>query len=267
MQEEATDMVKRLLGLAAVTGLAGIVLAASASGCSTTEIVQQPIADSGQAEVRSPTLNPDASESQIPTCELPVPSNLDSIPYEPPTIAAGACSQADITSVESLISSNPSATFADILKTLQASANKGCAACVFGPDTDAGPAPTTWPAIVLLTTNDANQTAVPVTGGGCMQIISGNQNCGKAFDEYYFCLNYVCSACSSQTEFDTCGNDATTPTGACAPAIQSMQQACGTNFSTYLDTCFPQADPADFIGSMRAQCVAGGAGISDAGHD
>jgi hypothetical protein len=77
-----------------------------------------------------------------------------------------------------------------------------------------------------------------VNGGGCVSVVSGKDECGKAYQQWNACLNTVCSTCSDQSENTQCKNDAQQPGTPCGEASKTLFGACGRNVNDYLKKCF-----------------------------
>ncbi len=244
-------MVKKLYALASVTALGGLVAAVSASGCSSTEIITQP-GDSGVGDAkRDVTQLPPEDAAPAETCLEPKEIDATTVPYKPPAIKLNVCDTAALKVIDDLIAAKPKATFADLKQALT-DHSAPCANCVFGPDGD------TWPVIV-----ENGDKIVALNLGGCVGIVSGKEACGKAYQQWDLCLDSACQTCPDAEKSD-CSQGAQGPGKACGKASTALEEACGSNVNTFIQTCFKQGE-LTIKGPITQQCIGGS--IKDAGND
>jgi hypothetical protein len=159
------------------------------------------------------------------------------LPWETPAAAqAGACTTADLAAFEKAI---PTAKSDDDLKKAVPAA---CAACLFTDVSKPG-----WGPLPEVASSSSPQVAT-VNLGGCYELVTGSEACGKAMQHALDCGFTACDACrpGDQTAYDQCLAKAQTTTcksivadarTACAAVDASLlakaQSACETSASAY----------------------------------
>jgi hypothetical protein len=245
-------MANKLFALASVSALAGLVVATSASGCSSTEVITQPI-EAGAREATAP--NGDAEEPPVSTCMVDQPLDATTVPYEPAAVHPGACPLQIIKVLEDLVASKPDGVpFSDVKTAIQNydTTNKtSCAPCVFAADGDH------WSPIV------EKGGSIIVNTGGCMEVVSGKQACGQAWQQFDTCTNYGCKDCTTDAEKSDCYKAVGAKGGPCESATAAVTSACGASLLDYVDTCYPDGE-LTIAGPIKKQCIEG-TGSPDAG--
>jgi hypothetical protein len=180
-----------------------------------------------------------SSSGTVVSCPSTTPVSASALPWKPPTpLQAGHCSEANAAAMESWLGANPTATNAQFEAYVQ-TLGAACHDCVF---TDANAA--TW--------GPAPQSAgalVTIDIGACYALVANNVACGKAIQNEFDCEFVACADCTSDTALQTCRTQA--QTGACSAYAQSLGTACA-GVPAGVDTVC-----GTFMGSVRAQCVAG----------
>jgi hypothetical protein len=243
-------MVKKLFALASVSALAGLVSAVSAAGCTTTETQTTPGEDSGTADAKKDSKNvtpeDDAGEEPSDLCykEDQVDTSKPAEGYKNPRVQPGACEPGVTKVIEDLFDANPSGVkFTDIKDAL--ADDPGCAECAFGKEADAE-----WAPLVEATSGQG----FIQNGGGCVAVVSKNEDCGKAYFEWDLCLNFACTDCEGSDQ-QSCVS--AVQSSACKDQTDALGTACGKDVNNYLKAC-------NFTGWIKAQCVDGT--VADGGN-
>lgn len=244
-------MKKSFFGVSGLVSAAGLLAALVAVGCSddaaqTTIDATEPEDGGAKAPPRSPPRvsddaddEDDGSSTEAPTsCVATTPFDATTVPYRSPAVKAGSCTSADIKLLTDYLRDNQQFSMDDI-KAKLAKQSQRCGGCVFGaPDDD------TWAPIVF------DGTTATLNGGGCVSVVSGEDDCGKAYQQWNTCLNEVCAACTDPSENAQCKNDVQQASAPCGAASKALLQACGTNVNDYLGTCFGSGD---IVGNVVTQ--------------
>lgn len=249
-------MVKKLFALASMTALTGVVTAGSSAGCSTT--VTEVPADSGSGtptpeEDSGPSVKPkpqpqDSGPGEPSTCPTEDPIDATKAPWKSPTIAPGSCTEADLTKM----GSDLGAQGGTIAKMKEGIATDACRNCVFAQDG------ATWAPLV----ENASGQLTNLNVGGCIAIASGNDDCGKAYQQFRSCYLAACEQCD-EGAFQSCTGKAVNGT-ACRDAVQDLLDACGGEAPLTAAETACQNTAYVFEAPIRAQCIGG---IGDAGTD
>lgn len=217
---------KKLFALASVSAIAGLMTAATASGCSSTTTTESGSSSGstdggkdsgGSTKDRTPV--GDQEEDEEPSdCPADVPltaADLDKeIGWKPAKATPGACTAQDITQLEANFKDTGIKTYFDLGKDLSTE----CFGCVFAKDTDAN-----WGPIVGTAENDG-QTGF-VNFGACFGEVE-DEACGKALQYEQFCYNIACNECSStSTERQKCVEKAGS-SGMCTEFGDTTAKAC-----------------------------------------
>jgi hypothetical protein len=142
------------------------------------------------------------------------------------------------------VTMNPGSTYATQKGAL--SGNPTCQACVFG--NEAAP---TWSPFV----ENANGTLRTINVGGCIAIASGNDNCGKAYQQWFECGFEACADCAPGDQVrQTCRINANK--GACKTALMNVGAVCGDVEIGDAETVC-QGVSYIFEGPIKAQCIGG----------
>lgn len=210
---------RRIFTLAAGFGL---VISAVIAGCSSSVGGAPPPYDgSGQNDPSPP---PDASRRDVmveegsdDSCLSSSPIDTSNQPFETPTPAVvGACTDADFMAMEANVPTVT--TFSD----LAAGVSAACKACAFTQAADP-----TWGPIVLGTSSGDI-----FNSGACLALVSGSDDCGKAYAALDACTSTACMDCGGE---DTCLTAAAK--GACAEQANAVPVACGASLDAYLAQC------------------------------
>jgi hypothetical protein len=131
----------------------------------------------------------------------------------PAAPAAGACTNADITQLETNFKDTSLQSWFDLGKSL----SDTCKSCVFSKDTDPN-----W-SMIVGTAADNGQTGF-LNLGACYASVEGPP-CGKAIQYQQFCNNVACNECSNtQAELAKCVKKAETT--ACASFSKNASASC-----------------------------------------
>src|SRR5262249_10767901 len=140
--------------------------------------------------------------------------------------------------------------FADVKKAIQAydpTFGPTCAACVFAT---AEQTPGHWAPVV----EDGDKIIVNV--GGCMEVVSGKVDCGKAWQQFDTCTEYGCMNCKTDAEKQDCYGVVGGSGGPCEAATAAVKSACGANLVDYVDACSPNGE-LTIAGPIKKQCIEG----------
>ena len=153
-------------------------------------------------------------------------ADLDAeIGWKSATKTPGACSAADLTTLQNNFQSTTINTYLDLGNGLSAS----CKACAISYDTDAD-----WGPIVATFANGGDTGFVNF--GACFGNVEG-ATCGKALQYEQFCYNIACGSCTSTTQRNACVSSAGstgmckdfgTTTGTACPNINTTNTTCGS---------------------------------------
>ena len=242
-------MLKKLFALAGVSALTGLPAVTGAAGCTTETIEAAPKDDAGTTDANEPpVLASDNGGDDI--CYKDDPFDATTIPYEKARVLPGTCG-ANLPKVLDLLFANPQLTADALHDGLADQISQACADCAVAPDDGEGWAPVVWDGVEL------NENL-----GGCLEVVSGSEDCGRAYTQWMGCLNTVCSKCSTQAEVAACNQN--TQSTACSDATQTLTSACGNNVNSYISACFPAGKPGLYQSIIK---FCGGTPASDAGSD
>jgi hypothetical protein len=250
-------MVNKFFALASLTALTGVVVAAASTtaGCSSTEVINVPF-DSGVRDATVDRKLGDNEEPPVLTCMVAGKLDATTVDYKPARVIPGACTEASIKTIEDLVASKPDGVpFSDVKTALQQQ-SATCAACVFAEETDH------WAPVV------EKSGKVFMNLGGCIEIVSGNVNCGKAWHQFDTCTNFGCQDCTSDSDLNQCYSDIIAAGAPCADAADNLRTVCGSGLRDYLNACYPD-NQLTIVGPIRYQCINGNpdGGTKDAGKD
>lgn len=221
-------MVKKLFALASVTALTGLVVAVASTGCSSSSSTSDP-APATDAATDAPKPKPDSGEvdSGPQVCPIPGPVDTSVLPFKgPKTPVEGACTSDDLKAIEAAIEKNSNIT----LEQIKAAVGEPCKACGWGDDSGEK-----WAAIVE-GVKAGSETRTVVNTGACMALVSGSDDCGKAFAEWSACLNFACNDCTDQASDDECSS-AVQQDGAACNAQTKALSACGDDPNVHIKAC------------------------------
>lgn len=239
-------MASKLFALAGFTGLTGLVFTVAAAGCSSSTTSSAGGDDSGttgDAKPKTDASKPDADEGDTGAATCPTTDAIDTsaYPWKPPEIELGKCTTTDLTTFVNYLDANSTATYADWKSKSGVSAS--CAGCLFGADG------ATWHPFV-----EQNGDLAELNVGGCIQIASGKEACGKAYQNWFDCRFEACADCpDDQNTLSKCLSAASK--GACKAANDNVITQCGQDITNYQDAC--SGDKFVFEGAIKAQCIAG----------
>lgn len=257
-------MVKKLFALASVTALAGLVSAVGAAGCSETVVEPGGTTDSGAADAKksdAKTTTPPDDDAEAPpeSCLSTDPIDATKFPYTKALKAVGACTTKESADLSAFFKTKNDAKEDVKVTEWSAVVSDGCAKCVFSDGTGAE-----WTPILVDAEKDELES---VNRGGCIELLSGKESCGRAYQQVTECRLEAClKECKTQDEFTTCLQDGEGIfTGPCKTAYDLMETECGANLGAYETGC--KGTAWTFEGPIKVQCITGGAKSTDAGTD
>ena len=244
-------MFKKVVLLASVTALAGLVTSVGASGCSSTLGAPAEEAGTDAHTDAKKTIEAGPEEDAGPAlCPSTEPIDATSAPWSPPATAPGSCTDKMITDLVAFVDANKTAKYA-VLKAAVTDAK--CSACLFVKD---GPK---WGPFV----ENADGTFKRHNFGGCVAVTSGKESCGKAYSQFDDCVSFACQDCADSAAQTKCQTAASS--GACKVAAQAVSAECDS--SAPLNACDALAKTYTFEAASRALCVGLGDGGTDGGSD
>ena len=250
-------MMKRIFDLASISALGGLTAAASAAGCSSDESTGAPT-DAGIDVKRGKDAGPPVGEPTEPgepeSCLSTDPIDATRFPYAKARESAGACTDDELASISAFFKEKTGANQDVVVSEWSKEVGEKCAKCAFSMSDAAE-----WGPIIVKDDRLEN-----VNRGGCIEVLSGNEACGRAYQQVTECRLEACLAkCKTQDEFTACLQDAQGIfTGPCKEAYDLMDKECGNNLGTYEKAC--RGTEWTFEGPIKIQCITGG-GESDAG--
>ncbi len=181
-------------------------------------------------------------------CPSDTPVEAKGLEWKPPNAPKSAqCQDDDIAAMKTYLAANPAASNEDFENFVK-NRDTVCHDCVFG-DADGQ----TWPPAPVR----ANKV-VTFNVGACYAITTGNQKCGRAFQNAWDCGFEACLLCTSPDALTTCRAKARK--GACLAFEDQARTECGAAAAAD-EVC---GQPFD---SIRVQCVTTGTPIADSGTD
>ncbi len=253
-------MMKRIFALASISALGGLTAATSAAGCSSEEPKASPPADAGIDVKRGKDAGPPAVEPTEPeepaSCLSTDPIDATRFPYSKALKSAGACTDDDLKKISAFFKTKTNANEEVLVSEWSKEVSQKCAKCAFGAFDAAE-----WSPILVKEDKLDN-----VNRGGCIEILSGKEACGQAYQQVTECRLEACLAkCKTQDEFTACLQDAEGIfTGPCKASYDAMDKECGNNLGAYENGC--RGSEWTFEGPIKVQCITGGGGPkTDAG--
>lgn len=266
-------MIRTVFGLAGAGALA--VAIAAAGGCSSGSDGQnqgaEELDDAGRGTEagRRPMLPETAPEEDAapePTCMAERPIDATKFAYEKAGVTKGACSPEEAKALADYFTKTIDSDEDVKVSEWEKEVSDACARCVFSDGTG-----DTWTPII--TKDDRLYT---VNRGGCIEAASGDEACGKAYQQATECRLAAClprsedgfGTCMTQGEFEECLNDGEAIlTGPCKEAHLELKQSCGKDLGSYEEAC--DGTTYTFDGPIRVMCVGAGAapGGDDTGDD
>jgi hypothetical protein len=252
-------MVNKIFALASVSALAGLVSTVAAAGCSDKDQANPSDATTGTKpgiEAGSPTDKEGGTASDDEACMAKQAIDETQFPYKKAVKQPGACTAKELDDLSKFFRAKAGAE--DIsMKEWAGTVSAGCAKCVFSDGTAASWTP-------ILTTKDDKLD--DVNRGGCIEIVSGKQRCGEAYQHVADCRMEACvNTCDTGRKFNECLQDVQGIfTGPCKGAYDALFKECGEDLGTYEQAC--KGNAWTFEGPVKVQCVTGGASTGgDAG--
>jgi hypothetical protein len=246
-------MVKRIFAVASVSALAGLVCTGAAGGCSSGESgakVQPGEAVKRSDEAGASTDGGEAREGgAVEHCLSTEPIDATQFPYTKAVRSPGACSTQESSTL--LAYFTKATEDGDDVKVTPwaATVTASCAKCVFSDGTG------DWTPIIV-----KDDRLEDVNRGGCIEILSGKEACGRAYQRVSKCRLEACTKkCTTQDGFTECVGDAASlfvDPGPCKAAYEELEKECGTNLGAYEEGC--RGAGATFVGPIRVQCITGG---------
>lgn len=169
-------------------------------------------------------------------------------PYTRARKMANACTAKELDAISAYFTDQAKQqediTISDWVKTV----SDGCAKCVFSDGTG-----TEWTPI--LTKGDKLDD---VNRGGCIEIASGKEACGQAYQRVAACRLAACTdTCDTPDGFMECLADVQGIfSGPCKSAYTTLERECGDDLSKYEAQC--KGTAYTFEGPIKVQCVNGG---------
>ncbi|MBX3206137.1 MAG: hypothetical protein KF764_13790 [Labilithrix sp.] len=248
-------MVKKLFALASVTALAGLVSAVGAAGCSETVVESNPTdAGTPDAKAKADVAPGDDDDDDDSTCLSTDPIDATQFPYTKAVKSAGACTTAEAAALSAFFKTKVDAKEDVLVSEWSQEVSATCRACVFSDG-----AGETWTPIIVKDDKLDN-----VNRGGCIEILTGNEACGEAYQQVTECRLEACLIkCKTQEEFSACLQDSQAIfAGPCKDSVTKVVDVCGKALDAAETGC--KGKDWTFDGPIKVQCVTGG-GQVDAG--
>ncbi len=178
---------------------------------------------------------------------MSTPIDATQFPYNKAKAKApGACTAADLAAFSAYYKAHSADTGVDATA-WGTSVSAACSSCIF---TDASVNPSAdWGPVVV--TDGQLKT---VNTGGCVELVSGKPDCGRAYQQYGDCTLEAClEKCTTQSDFAACRQDAAVLTGACKGAIDAVTSACGASVASYETAC--RGTTYTFEGPIKVACI------------
>ncbi len=177
------------------------------------------------------------------TCFSPTLIDATKYAYAPALVSVGACTTNELAALVSFEDNEPpKATLAD----LEAQVGSTCRACAFTERTAA-----LWGPFL---TNGANGSGNDY--GGCMQVKSGKEACGRTYHQAAMCRDEACaSGCTTAQQSRDCRASSAVFGGPCKGAYDALTTACGASLGPSQSAC--SLGKYAFQGAVAAQCITG----------
>jgi hypothetical protein len=246
-------MIRKLFALAGVSALGGLVSTAGSAGCSGDPVSQALTPDSGTRtateEPKSPTKAPDGGtkkddEKESKTCLTTEKVDATKIPYATVGTQPGACTPDEgaelLRYLNAQLANGADFTQAD----WAGSVSDKCAKCVF-TEKDAPK----WGVII-----NEKDAFYGYNFGGCIEMLTGSETCGRAVQQAMMCAEDACAKCSTEQELNACLADSELVERPCKDAVAKVESDCGRTIGQHLKTC-----NGDGIATLiEFQCINGG---------
>lgn len=246
-------MASKLLALASVTALTGIVAVVSAAGCSPESSNKSQVTttedppDGGSSPSEGGTDGDgEAPAKPAADCMVTEPIDTSSYPYKSARVVKDACSTTELEDLTTFFAEHAREGFK--VSEWAAVVSEQCADCVFSD----GSGPTWTP---ILTQGEELET---IDRGGCIEAVSGNEACGRAYQHTTQCLVDACyTHCKTAEEYFEClENTPAVFNGPCKGAYDQMLADCGSDLESYETAC--ESRNFTFEGPVRVMCIEGG---------
>jgi len=252
-------MMKRIFALASVSALGGLTAAASAAGCSSDEAAGSRPTDAGidvkRGKEAGPAVDP-TEAGDLESCLSTDPIDATRFPYAKAVKSAGACTEDDLKAISAFFEEKTNAGDEVLVSEWSKEVSEQCSKCAFTTSDAAEWGP-------ILVKDDRLEN---VNRGGCIEVLSGSEACGRAYQQVTECRLEACIAkCKTQDEFTACLQDAEGIfDGPCKESYDLMDEDCGAMLGAYETGC--RGTDWTFEGPVKVQCITGGA-AGDAGDD
>jgi len=222
------------------TAPAALLMTASAAANGTAAYTDP----SGQPIVCAANSNDDAATA---SCLNKDPIDATQYPYTKTHPAMpGSCTADDLATFSQYYRDHASDN--DLVTGWKNSVPATCSSCIFSNDTNAA-----WAPMISGTANNGS-ASFSVNSGGCIEEVSNNEACGRAYNQFQQCTLEAClKDCQTQTEFTKCRQDATVLTTSCKDAYASLQNSCGAGLNTYQSKC--KGTSYTFEGPIKVLCI------------
>lgn len=271
-------MKTKLFALASASALTGAVAIVAAGGCSSESGGNnQPTADvadagRGKDAGRRPTLPVDEPGEEVeapePTCMAERAIDATKFAYKTAGVTEGACTPEEAKAIADHFTSKTDNGEEVSISDWETVVSDTCASCVFSDGEGE-----TWTPIIA-----KDDRLDIVNRGGCIEAVSGDEACGRAYQQVNECRLAAClpaseggsGTCLTQDEFEECLIDtAAILTGPCKGAHDELRRSCGKDLGSYEDAC--TGTTYTFEGPIRVMCVqkgpGGGGGEGDGDGD
>lgn len=249
-------MLNKIFALASVSALTGLVSAVAAAGCSENN--ESPKAGPQDA-ASSPKQTQDGGAKEVGDDGATRPPEDDScmekksidatkFPYAKARQQPNACTTKELDELSGYFTDRARQQQDIAISDWAKVVSDGCAKCVFSDGTGADWTP-------ILTKGDKLDN---VNRGGCIEIASGKQACGQAYQRVAECRLAACSeTCDAPDGFTDCLADVEGIfTGPCKTAYATLERECGDDLAKYESQC--KGTAYTFEGPVKVQCIGGG---------
>ena len=250
-------MEKKLYALASLSALSGMVSATTLAGCSNEENKASATQDAGispsSGQDAAPKAKPDSGDDAVDeqtSCLATDAIDATQFPYSKAKRAAGACTTKELDALSAFFGEKARNGQDVVVSEWSKTVGDSCSKCVFSATTA-----TEWGPVLVKDDKLDN-----INRGGCIEIASGKEACGRAYQRVAECRLEACSkTCDKAEEFTSCLSDIEKIfLGPCKAAYDTLEKDCGTdNLAKYETAC--RGASFTFEGPVRVQCIAGNA--------
>lgn len=252
-----------ITALATAATLAGAAISLAGAGCSPAperskkpaKVVDNP-PDPGAApaeeEAKRPRRDRESRREEPSTCVATEPIDATDFPYKPAGATPGACTTEEASTIKTYFEERANDERFTVSEWAR-QVSPGCARCVFSD----GSGPTWTP---IISKDDDVHT---IDRGGCIEVLSGSEACGRAYQQITECSLVAClpkseggrATCENQQELLEClyERDAIFE-GACRESYDAVVDACGDALEEHEKECEGRYT---FEGPIRVMCVTG----------